>query len=184
MLFGQYRKLLAACHVPNFIIADLDYVREVGNESLRSLFSFSAQSFKKNVIDDVTSIDGKQLAESLDEAIRTGNIDELKPLWEYIKSRQSRLRAQLDESDRQALRSFIAKQRSEQRFILSRGSLEDYLPAGFKDKNIEKLIQLVNVPNFWDLLPTEIKPELEEIVSAIAEACDVYGSTTREVVTQ
>lgn len=98
-LFRQYEKLLTACQVPYVIIADLDYVKEIGSESLKSLFLVSSQAIKKNVVDDSTSIDGRSLAARMDEAIRTGCIDDLKPLWEYVKSRQARLRTDLTASE-------------------------------------------------------------------------------------
>ena len=168
MLFSQYEKLLTACHVPYVIIADLDYIREIGNESLKSLFSVSAQALKEKVIDDPTSIDGATLVARMDEAIRTGCIDDLKPLWEYVKSRQARLRTQLTESERSALDCFILELRAAKCFILSRGALEAYLPVGFKDKDLEKLIRLVADPDLWDRLPEEVKGELQDIIASIA----------------
>jgi putative ATP-dependent endonuclease of OLD family len=167
-LFSQYEKLLTACHVPYVIIADLDYAREIGGESLKSLFSISAQAIKQNVVDDPTSLDGTSLVARMDEAIHTGCIDDLKPLWEYVKLRQSRLRTDLTESEQSALHSFISEQRTAKRFILSRGPLEAYLPVGFKNKDLEKLIRLVAEPALWDRLPTEVKGELREIITSIA----------------
>jgi putative ATP-dependent endonuclease of OLD family len=167
MLFGQYEKLLAACHVPYVIIADLDYVKETGNEILKSLFSVSSQAVKQNVVDDATSIDGASLVARMDEAIRTGSIDDLKPLWEYVKGRQSRLRSDLTESEQGTLDSFILEKRRERCFILSKGALESYLPAGFRSKDLEKLIRLIEEPDLWDHLPKDIKGELQEIVASI-----------------
>lgn len=167
-LFSQYEKLLTACQVPYVIIADLDYTREIGSEEIKSLFAVSAQAVKRNVVDDPTSIDGTNLVARLDEAIRTGCIDDLKPLWEHVKSRQARLRTELTDPERSALDCFIRNQRTVRRFILSRGALEAYLPVGFKDKDFEKLIRLVADPNLWDRLSAEVKGELQEIITNIA----------------
>lgn len=167
LIFEQYEKLLTACHVPYVIIADLDYVQQIGNDALKAMFSASAQSIKQKVIDDPTSIDGKSLLERMDEAIKTGDTEDLRPLWEYIKSRQSRLQSNLTPSERSDLNSFIHEQRLLNRFILSKGSLEEYLPLGFKDKNLEKLIRLVSKTDFWNELPTDSQDELRAITKSI-----------------
>jgi hypothetical protein len=120
------------------------------------------------VIDDTSSNDGTNLVARMDEAIRTGCIEDLKPLWEYVKSRQSRLRTELTEPERSALDSFILEKRKEKCFILSKGALESYLPVGFKSKDLEKVIRLVEEPGLWDRLPSEVKGELQEIIASIA----------------
>ena len=167
-LFGQYVKLLTACQVPYVIIADLDYSRDIGSDNIRALFSVSPQSIKHNVFDDSTSLDGKSFVARMDEAIRTGSIDDLKLLWEYVKSRQTKLRTELTNSEQSTLDSFIRDQRKTNCFILSRGALEAYLPVGFKDKDLEKLIRLVADPDLWDRLPAESKGELQEIITSIS----------------
>lgn len=167
MIFSQYEKLLTACRVPYVIIADLDYVQQIGSESLKSMFSVSAQSIKQKVVDDPTSIDGKSLLERMDKAISTGDLEDLRSLWEYIKSRQSRLRSNLTEVEVLELKSFIAEQRNLNRFVLSRGSLEEYLPIGFKGKDLEKLIRFTSNTDFWNELPTEGREELQVIIESI-----------------
>ena len=167
-LFRQYEKLLSACHVPYVVIADLDYTREVGTPDLTALFTVSGQSLKENVVDDSTSVDGASLLARLDEAIGTGSVEDLKPLWEYIKSRQTRLRTDLNEAEQATLNTFLLEQRKERRFILSKGALEAYLPFGSRGKDLEKLIRLLSETNFWDRLPQDRKAELQEIVSGIA----------------
>lgn len=166
-LFRQYEKLLSACHVPYVVIADLDYTREVGTPDLKALFTVSGQSLKEKGVDDSTSVDGASLLARLDEAISTGSVEDLKPLWEYVKSRQTRLRTDLDEAEQATLNTFLLAQRKERRFILSKGALEAYLPIGSRGKDLEKLIRLLSEANFWDLLPQERKAELQEIVSGI-----------------
>lgn len=177
-LFGQYDKLLTACHVPYVVIADLDYAREVGTPQLKALFTVSGQSLKQKVIDDSASIDGASLLARMDEAINTGSVEDLKPLWEYVKSRQTRLRTDLEEDEQAALNSFLLDQRKERRFILSKGPLEAYLPIGFRGKGLEKLIRLVSEATFWDQLPEGQKAELQEIVSGIAALLPVKDGPT------
>jgi hypothetical protein len=167
MLFSQYEKLLTACKVPYVIISDLDYVRELGDASVKALFAVDAKAVRQKVVDDPTSVDGRSFVDRLDEAIQTGCLEDLKILWEYVKSRQGRLRVDLSEPERSLLESFIRDQRTKNRYILSRGALEAYLPVGFKNKDLERLIRLVSEPNLWDRLPDEGKAELEEIITGI-----------------
>lgn len=167
-LFSQYEMLLKACHVPHVLVADLDYVREVGTPDLRALFAASGQAVKEKVIDDPTSIDGASLLARMDEAIASGSIGDLKELWDYVKSRQTRLRVDLTEEEKVALSSFIRDQRKKGRFILSKGPLEAYLPNGFKGKDLEKLIRLITEPNLWDRLPHGERGELQEICQDVA----------------
>ena len=46
-------------------------------------------------------------------------------------------------------------------------SLESYLPAGYKSKDLENLIRLVADNDFWSRLDDEPKRELAEIATAI-----------------
>lgn len=169
MLFPQYEKLLAACNVPYVVIADLDYVRQVGSEPLKSLFTLSASGVS-SVIADPGSIDGHNLVARLDDAVNTGNIADLQALWEYVKARQTKLRVDLTATERAVLDAFIREQRENNLVILNRGALESYLPLGYRGKDLEKLIRLVANPDFWALLPQDGKTELEAIVAVIRRA--------------
>jgi hypothetical protein len=166
-LFSQYEKLLKACQVPYAIIADLDYVRELGGGAMDRLFSLAMDSVQQDVIENVGSLDGQQLVLKLDNAINGGSLDELRDLWRYIKARRTRVRPDLSDVDSAALSGFIEDQRPNRLFILKRGALEAYLPNGFKAKDLEKVIQLANDPNMWDCLP-ESKDELKFITTSIA----------------
>jgi putative ATP-dependent endonuclease of the OLD family len=167
MLFAQYERLLQASRVNYVVIADRDYAREMGDETIKSLFLISAQQIRKKVIDDPTSIDGASLVDRLEEAVNNGDMEDLKQLWEYIKSRQTRLRTDLNEIEEALLNKFIVDQRSQGRFILSKGALEAYLPMGYKSKDLEKLIRLVSTEDMWELLPVDQRAELQDIVSSI-----------------
>lgn len=165
-LFAQYEKLMCACKVPYVLIADLDYVRELGGAQLRSLFSVSMASIQKDVIDNAGSLDGQALASRLDEAITSGCVADLRGIWEYVKARQVKLRTDLSPIETKTLADFIDDQRRRGRFILSEGALEAYLPTGYKGKDLEKVIQLASDPSFWSLLP-KTKTELERNILAL-----------------
>ncbi len=52
---------------------------------------------------------------------------------------------------------------------MSKGSLEDYLPTGYRAKDLEKLIAFIASPPFWDELPEEGKAELSEIAKLVLQ---------------
>lgn len=166
-LFKQYTSLLNAFKIPHVVIADLDYVREIGESSLKALFKASAKTIKEKVIDDPTSVDAACLITEMDNALKTVDVVALTELWEYIKARQSRLRADLQPEEQTQLDEFLKAKRTEGVFILSLGALERYLPVGYAGKDLERLIELVSEPDWWDALPTDSKIELQAICEAI-----------------
>jgi putative ATP-dependent endonuclease of OLD family len=166
-LFKQYASLLNAFKVPHVVIADLDYVREVGNSSLKALFKTSAKALKDKVVDDPTSVDAASLITQMDTALKTADLTALAELWEYIKARQTRLRIDLLPEERTQLEDFLKAKQAERVFVLSLGALESYLPAGHAGKDLEKLIELVSEPDWWDALPAAGKVELQTICEAI-----------------
>ncbi|MCW5632916.1 MAG: AAA family ATPase [Rubrivivax sp.] len=178
-LFEQYRKLLTVCKVPFVVIADQDYLREIGNESIKKLFAISGKNLKEKVIDDPTSLDAASLLARMDEAIGGGNLSDLRELWEYIKARQTRLRADLTPLEQETLRDFIAAQRRSGTYVLARGALESYLPEGYRSKDLEKLIRLTAEPSMWDRLVPEGKAELEEIIKAVLSDPSLAGEAAR-----
>ena len=93
----------------------------------------------------------------------TGSWNDARETWEYIKSRRKQLRNDLTESEKEVLQDFIVGKRAERIYLLMRGSLEAYLPIGYRDKNIDKLITLIASENFWSKLPVEAQQELAEI---------------------
>lgn len=160
--FIPYESVLNACRVPHALIADLDYLNEVGPAELRSLFEINNKGIKDGVIRNAGSKDGEFLVERLGEAIDSGNLEDLRGLWEYIKSRKRRLRSDLSEEESEALDQFISAQREDNIFILSKGNLETYLPLGYRSKDINKLIEFVS-DDFWPSLAPEARDEIQLI---------------------
>lgn len=166
-LFKAYKKLLDALRVRYSIIGDLDYVEEIGTDDIRRLFEVDSSEIKRDVIDNVKSLDGKTLVDRIDEAIARGSWDDARDVWAYIKSRRTQLRRNLTGEERNGLNEFITSKRQEKIFVLKRGALEAYLPEGFKDKDIDKLIGLVSAGDFWSRLLRDAQNEVEEIVNLI-----------------
>ena len=72
-LFAAYTKLLKACHIPYSIIADLDYVEQIGTAAVRDLFKLDAGEIKTDVLENIKSLDGAALVARIDQAMKTGD---------------------------------------------------------------------------------------------------------------
>ncbi|MES0197708.1 AAA family ATPase [Mesorhizobium sp. M0011] len=166
-LFTAYQKLLEACHVKWVVVADLDYIEQVGSGDVKNLFVLNADEIKDDVIANVKSLDGAALVERIEEALSSGDWKDAQDLWAYIKSHRLRLRPNLDAADQAILDTFIGAKEADNMFILGRGALENYLPEGHKSKNMGALIALVSSDDFWDQLPPEPRADLERIARVV-----------------
>lgn len=162
--FAPYVALLKACKVPYAVIADRDYLKQIGSPDIKEFFTLHENEFKKAVIDDPTSRDGDSLLVQLESAVSSGSHDQLKSLWEHIRLRRGRLRMDLNDQQRGTIRDYVVAKRQEQIFILSNGDLESYLPEGYKSKQLDKLIRFIST-EYWPELPEFAREE----ISAIAE---------------
>ncbi len=165
--FEAYAKILKACAIEYSIVADLDYVEEVGTPEIRALFKIDSREIKKDVIDNPKSRDGNTLVQAIDQAMIDENWNHAKEIWGYIKGRRKQLRKHMNSNDRKMLDTFLESKQTEQIYILSRGALEAYLPVGHGSKDLEKLIYLLAQDNFWEQLPEAGRTELESIATCL-----------------
>jgi len=177
--FDKYKQLLKEIKCEHYIIADLDYVKDLaerdGNNQVKALFNTDYSSIDKT-IKDKKSLDGKRLSEVLEEAIRMNKItEELKSVWNYIKSRHLKLKDGLAEEEIGKLREYIKQKEEENIFILYHGDkfeyseIEDFLPDEYK--NLDGVIELIKPDNFkkWLEKNAAEKRRLKEIVYRILE---------------
>ena len=166
-LFQSYGAILDACKIPFVSIADQDYLEQVGSEEVKKLFTTNADDIKTDVIENIKSRDGDALVIAIDNAIGSGNWEDAKAIWEYIKSSRRALRKNLTGPERASLHQYINALRAKGVFVLKEGALEKYLPVGYQGKDLDKLIRLVRRDDFWDKLTPESRVELKEIATAI-----------------
>lgn len=165
--FEAYKHVLNAARVPFVVIADLDFVSQVGTTELKGLFRPHKKRIAEAVTDDLASLDGQALVDALDQAISSEDLTQLRVLWEYIKARRSKLKPELTTEEQHTLREFILSKRSERIYILSAGALETYLPEGCRSKDVGDVIRLVGRSDFWETLPDTSRDELLEITQSI-----------------
>lgn len=169
-LFEAYARVLRACEIRFSIISDLDYVEQVGSSEIKALFKPDAQEIKVDVIENVKSLDGEALVQSIEQALSSGSWESATQVWEYIKSRRRKLRKDMSAKDVAALDAFLKSKRAERVYILSLGALEAYLPTGHGSKDLDKLIRLLARSDFWEQLPLSGKAELEVIAKSLLSA--------------
>lgn len=166
-LFEAYSKVLRACEIKYSIIADLDYIEQVGTADIKALFKVDAREIKVDVIDNLKSLDGGELVKAIDQAVAGGSWEHATTIWEYIKSRRRQLRNDINGEDRVMLDSFLANKASDGVYILGNGALESYLPPGHASKDLDKLIRFLEQETFWDDIPERGKVELERIAKKL-----------------
>jgi putative ATP-dependent endonuclease of the OLD family len=106
----------------------------------------------------------------VDEALKTSDTGKLKQFWEYIKDRHMRVRDDLTTEEKEELDKFVSDCRNQNTMILSKGSLEAYLPIGYRSKGVDKLIRFTELPDFWSEIAVSERKELELICEAIKAA--------------
>ncbi|WP_159851388.1 ATP-dependent endonuclease [Brevundimonas sp. G8] len=169
MMFGHYTSLLKACGVRSILVADFDYIQQIGTDDIKSMMGVNAKKVKE-AIGDPSSIDGEKIVSMFDATIKEGKWVGSSEEWERIKSIRTKLKPNLSVEERGSINAFIDSQRADDIYVLKEGTLEAYLPAGHGGKDIDKLIALVNQATFEELLPSPQRDELFAIADAIEAA--------------
>jgi putative ATP-dependent endonuclease of the OLD family len=168
-MIPAYQRLLGACSVDYSILADLDYIEQIGPEHLKALFVIDEKEIVEDVLESEKSKDGTSLVSAIDRALTSGNWDEARDIWAYIKSRRRRLKPFLSDEEEQRLSEFVSEKRKEGVYLLRYGSLEDYLPAGVRGKDMEKLIRFLAQDEFVSHLPIAPRTDIELIFRAVVD---------------
>jgi putative ATP-dependent endonuclease of OLD family len=167
----KYRNFLKEIELDNYIIADLDYILDIGNEKLKKMFRPDYAKIDREVIKAKKSMDCKKLFEEIEKAIESKNFKALEEICNHIKSRKTKLDENLTDQQLQLLDIFITEKREKDKIcVLSKGEVEYYLPEGYTKLNT--LIELTkNERKFIDLIIREDyrekRVELSKIICCI-----------------
>jgi putative ATP-dependent endonuclease of OLD family len=165
--FTQYKKLLDAASIPAAILADLDYVVDLGSDEIKNLYRQNDRAISRDVVGNKGSRDGRRLVEAIDQAISTKDWSGAEDIWASIKQRRVELRNDLEDRDRVVLTKFIKSKRKDGIYILSEGSLERYLPPKFSVKDIGNLVNFVKSAGFYDAVKPFKRGEIERILRSV-----------------
>jgi predicted ATPase len=148
--FPKYQELLRRLEVRHCVIADRDYLLDVGDSSLRGLFETDSKAIDKRVLRHKKSQDRMRLVEALEVAMTTCDMEQLKAVLNYIKGRVSRIRSNLKPPEKESLQTSTKQLAKCGIFILMRGEIEDYLPP--EARSLESIISLVAREDFLKTL--------------------------------
>ena len=163
--FSGYKELCDGVNMPASIVADRDYLLEVGSDATKDFFVSNSGKVWENLAAK-KSKDRKALCEALESAIASGDLDDLRLFWDYLKSRRMSLREDLSPEEDAELATCIQTLRDGQIFVLSFGEIEDYLPDGYKD--VAGVVELTSNPDWYlELQDKERAAELSDITCSI-----------------
>jgi len=178
----KYRDFLNLFGIKNYIIADLDYVSDIGGQNIKKLFVVNYAKTDEDVLLNKKSKDGKCLARFLKEAIdNIENLNEeqmenLKSLWRYIESRYKKLKDDMSGEEKRLLDEFIESKKAEGIYILKYGEIEDYFFQLSKNRSFESIVEFVTSKNFneWfqETKGDDKRKELDSILFNILEIKD------------
>lgn len=166
----KYRDFLELIKVKNYILADQDYLSDIGNQDIKKYYLSDKRKIKKDVFKNKTSLDLDNLIETLDGIEKSRDCAQLIKFWRSIKKRKTKIK-RLDKSEKQALKSFIKNKRSDGLFILSKGEIENYFPIG--NHNLDMVIEFVKDKKFEEWIKKgkgQKKKEIIEIIKNIVNS--------------
>jgi putative ATP-dependent endonuclease of OLD family len=163
----KYRKFLDKFRIPNYFIADLDYVAQIPGKPLQDLFVINNGKLDRFVFKNESSRDKLALIDILDQAISQNNLDDLSDFRDYLKSTKQKLKEVLSDEEKARIETLVLKQREYGIYILSEGDIEKYLPIYFKAKDLTNIIELLKESAFLSWQTEEGYQKLEKIVEDI-----------------
>lgn len=140
----KYGNFLKTLQIRSCFIGDIDNINQLanGDEKIKALLMTNARRVVKHVIKNPGAMDNEQLVNYLEEAIKTGNIEELKELYEYIVSFRTKIRPDITPEEKTLLDQFIDGLYERNIFILKDGEIESYLLDGYKHKDLDNVLKI------------------------------------------
>ena len=176
---GEYKNLLRGLQTPAFVVADRDYLKQVGEDAVKRLFTHDdAKGWR--ALADKKGLDSAALYRLLDAAVTSGDFDTLQSFWEYFQTRHERLREDLDNGEISVIKREVARLKDQNIFVLAHGEMEDYLPAGVR--SVEEVILLVEDRNWVvrERMDSTRASELVRIAGSILGASEEALSEVEE----
>ena len=167
--FDDYRTLLGGLQTPAYVVADLDYLLQVGSDGGRGLFQASPTK-EWQALKGKRSLDGATAMALLREATAAGDTSTLTEFLTYLEGRCVRLKDPLSDVEQTTLAEELASLRGERIFLLSGGEIEAYLPEGVRD--VRSIVEAI-VEADWINSVTDVARRIE----LIGLACEILGAS-------
>ncbi len=165
--FASYKSVLDIVKMPSSIVADQDYILNIGTEELKGLFVTNCDGIDRKVLLDKKSRDSNTLIEAIEKAADTGSFNQVLDVINYIKKRITKLKEDITEEEIQNLNAYISSKVAEEIYVLRLGEIEDYLPPGIN--SVGSLIVFLEDPDWVRHLQQEARNELLDIVTSILQ---------------
>lgn len=165
----KYRDFLDLIRVTNYIVADQDYIADVGDKDLKKMLVADENSLINNVFKNTRSNDRTTLVEKLEDAIRKKDKDELLTFLRYIKNRHLRIKKNLTVNENKKIEKFLDMKKKEKIYILRKGDIEDYF--NIKKHDLDKVMELIKDENF----STNFKANRKKTSELVKIIKDVIG---------
>lgn len=170
--FSGYQSLLDTLRTPWIVIADRDYLTDIGSQQIRALFETDSDKQWKVLTEDKKSTDRRAMIGALEQAIYQKDISQLQAFWDYFRNRHRRIRENLNADESDALTRELEKLSSENIHILRYGEIENYLPVGVSD--VGAIVELIADRNWLNRVEHESRRvEIGELL------CHVLGVPER-----
>jgi predicted ATP-dependent endonuclease of OLD family len=167
--FKKFQEFLEELKIENYILADFDYICDIGSEEVKNLLKTDFDKIR-NSIQDKGSKDVKSLLELLDKSVNKmkdeitdDDISNLKDLFKYIKSRYINIK-DINKNNFVYFNSFIEDKYNDNIFILKKGEIEDYFQDVHFD--IERAMQVANNIESVKDVPEEMKDIFSKILNS------------------
>lgn len=165
--FAEYRRLLGALDTPSFVIADLDYLKDVGNSIVQGLFRpDGAEGWE--ALRQKKSLDGSTAVAGLRAALDDSDSTTLRSFLTYLEGRHTSLIEPLNEAQKRALEAEIRRLLADNILILRDGEIEDYLPPGVAE--VKAIVELTVDRNWINRLP---QPERRAMLGQLV--CEILS---------
>jgi putative ATP-dependent endonuclease of OLD family len=162
--FEKYKEFLKEFEIETYIIADQDYLDSVIDSPIKDLFQTNYRKINSK-IKEKKSKDADGLIESLIKYLDNNDTENINSTLSYLESKYVKLRNNLSEAENERLNQYIQKLQNDKIFVLPKGSIEYYLPNGYKA--LETMLALVKDENFIPWLKNNRSDELDNIIFKI-----------------
>jgi predicted ATP-dependent endonuclease of OLD family len=173
--FAGYQRLLDALKTPWTVVADRDFLEQIGSPEVKRLFEIDNQSQAEALLEDKKSLDRATLVDSIRRHVQGDDRAALSQFLEYLDARHRKLKSNLSLEDRQRLERDYARLSSEGVELLrfGNGEIEDYMPRRLTD--IGAIVDLVSDPAWiCKIRDAERRVHLGEIICRVLQ---VSGET-------
>jgi putative ATP-dependent endonuclease of the OLD family len=166
--FPKFQEILEELKIKYCIIADFDYIDQLGKGKINSYISFKGSNLDTNRLMKKNNIDAKRLFNSIEEYFieeRPEKKIEVIDIIKYIRTKYAKP-TDFDSYAKDEIKEFIEEQKEKNLYIL-KGEIEDYYSGIISiNKDINEVLTLCS-EKFEQWKETDDYKELEKIANSI-----------------